>query len=511
MSIEAQIDRAVQYKHYKLKDVQWSTDCYPEDAPGFFIDRGVSAYGNSKLAKRPAGSRLFEKLQKGDHLLVWSVDRMFRNLGDFGTVMGHFAKRGIIVHFIHEGIDLSTASGQLKAAICAVLAEHWSRMISFRTREANAIKAARQGKAIPPKPKAAVNMKIDEVMEFREHDQIASLVAATPSRKKKAKEAQKVTRTWGYIRVSSSGQVESGLGLQYQRERVEEDLAAMKGECLGIVADEAVSSFKVPFAERPGGKRILSEAKRGDCVVVYRFDRIFRSLQDMVNTLKEFHRRGIILRLIEEGIRTDQNDGDWYLGLLGTFAELESTMKGERIAEAKAKMKKEGLKYTSQLMCYKPMYIDGQNRFVLSGSNMVRFRMAHILWKEMNFSKNDVAHIVNALFAQNRRKQWANHVFETRREKRKRLLVPNQIGVTYYAWPKMIDSIGLVAINRFDKIARKELATDISELTLLRLKRAGVSLDRLADWFVVMGSDRRIPAALHLREGNDLLTAMQDL
>jgi DNA invertase Pin-like site-specific DNA recombinase len=511
MSIEAQIDRAIQYKHYKIKDVQWSTDCYPEGTPGFFVDRGVSAYGNSKLAKRPAGSRLLEKLQKGDHLLVWSVDRMFRNLGDFGTVMGQFAKRGIIVHFIHEGIDLSTASGQLKAAICAVLAEHWSRMISFRTREANAIKAARQGKAIPPKPKAPVNMNVDEVVEFREHDQIASLVAATPSRKKKRKEAQQVTRTWGYIRVSSTGQVESGLGLQYQRERVEEDLKAIGGECLGIVADEAVSSFKVPFAERPGGKRILGEAKRGDCVVVYRFDRIFRSLQDMVNTLKEFHRRGIILRLIEEGIRTDQNDGDWYLGLLGTFAELESTMKGERISEAKMKMKREGLKYTKHLMCYKSMCVEGQNRFVLSGSNMVRFRMSHILWKEMKFSKNDCAHIVNALFSQNRRKQWANHVFEDRREKRKGLLVPNQIGVTYYAWPKMIESIGLVAINRFDKIARKELATDISELTLLRLKRAGVSLDRLRDWFVIMGTDRRIPAALHLREGDDLLASMENL
>ena len=505
------MDRAVQYKHYKLQDVQWSTECYPEGSPpGFFVDRGVSAYGNSRLNKRPAGSRLLNLLQKGDHVLVWSVDRMFRNLGDFGTVMAMFQKRGIIVHFIHEGIDLSTASGQLKAAICAVLAEHWSRMISFRTKEANAIKAARQGKVIAPKPKAPVDMRLDEVAEFRDCDQIAGLVAATPSRKKK-KQAIKIGRTWGYVRVSSTGQVESGLGLQYQRERVEQDLASLGGECLGIVADEAVSSFKVPFAQRPGGMRILAEAQRGDCVVVYRFDRIFRSLQDMANTLKEFARRGIVLRLIEEGIQTDRNDGDWYLGLLGTFAELESTMKGERIAEAKAKLKREGRKYTRQLMCYKPMYIDGQDRFVLSGSKMIRFRMGHIVWKEMGFTKSDAAHVVNALMAQNRRKQWHNHVFEMGKEKRKHLLLPAQIARTHVIWPQMIDSVGITAINRFDKVARKELATDISEVTLLRLKRAGVSLERLADWFVVMGVDRRIPAALQLREGNNLLTPVQNL
>ena len=479
--------RADVYRQQKLPDIHWATEFYPADSrPGFFVDRGVSAYGKSKMAQRPAGAKLLAALRKGDHVLVWSVDRMFRDVGDFGTTLSEFQKRGIIVHFIHEGIDISTASGQLKAAICAVLAEHWSRMISFRAREAYAIKAARLSHMVTSPKKPLHKRKSIALEETSDLDIPTKIVAVTPPKRLALLQlSPQTSRSWGYIRVSSTGQVESGLGLEHQRQRVEKHIQELGGEHLGIVTDEAISSFKIPFAKRPGGSRILVEARPGDSVVVYRFDRIFRSLQDMANTIALFRQRGINLCLVEEGIQTNRRDGDWYLNLLGTFAELESTLKSERVREAKSKLKQEGRKYTRQLLCYRSVKVNGTARFILSGAKMVRFRMGHILWKEMGFTKDQSAHLVNAIVAQIKGSTWHNFIFVNDKKLRAKLTLPAQIQATLRAWPELTSSLGEATINRLDKKARQLLSTPLAEETVARLKSSLIPPGQIDRWFIV--------------------------
>lgn len=505
-SCEAQIARAETYHQQKLPEIPWAEEFHPVGSrPGFFIDRGVSAYGKSKLDQRPAGAKLLAALRKGDHVMVWSVDRMFRDVGDFGTTLSHFQKRGIIVHFIHEGIDLSTASGQLKAAICAVLAEHWSRMISFRAREAHAIKAARLSQKDTSPDKLLPRRNSNDLEEICDLDIPTKIVAVTPSKRLALPQpSTQTSRSWGYIRVSSTGQVESGLGLEHQRQRVEKHMLELGGEHLGIVTDEAISSFKIPFAKRPGGSRILAEAKPGDSVVVYRFDRIFRSLQDMANTIALFRQRGINLCLVEEGIQTNRRDGDWYLNLLGTFAELESTLKSERVREAKSKLKQEGRKYTRQLLCYRSVKINGSDRLVLSGVKLVRFRMGHILWKEMGFTKDQSAHIVNAIVAQTRGSNWHNFIFVRDKKLRAKLTLPAQIQTTLRAWPELTSSLGEATINRLDQKARQLLAIPLTKETIANLKSTRITTDQLKRWFVVrptnppqIGVDEGKPSKLH--------------
>lgn len=492
-SCEAQVVRADVYRQQKLPDFPWATESYPaESRPGFFVDRGMSAYGKSKVAQRPAGAQLLAALRRGDHVLVWSVDRMFRDVGDFGTTLSEFQKRGIIVHFIHEGIDLSTASGQLKAAICAVLAEHWSRMISFRAREAYAIKAARLSQVVTSPKRPLLKRKSIALEETSDLDIPTKFVAVTPSKRLILPQPSiQTSRSWGYIRVSSTGQVESGLGLEHQRQQVEKHIRELGGEHLGIIADEAISSFKIPFAMRPGGSRILAEAMPGDSVVVYRFDRIFRSLQDMVNTIALFRQRGINLCLVEEGIQTHRRDGDWYLNLLGTFAELESTLKSERVREAKSKLKHEGRKYTRQLLCYRSVKINGSDRLVLSEAKMVRFRMGHILWREMGFTKDQSAHLVNAIVAQTKGSTWHNFIFVKDKKLRAKLTLPAQIQTTLRAWPELTSSLGETTINRLDKKARQLLAIPLTKETIANLKSARITADQLQQWLVTSPPDWR--------------------
>lgn len=506
LSPETQADRCVQYKHSILKDVQWSTEKYPESAPpGFFIDAGVSAWDKNRLASRPAGSKLVEAARPGDHILVWSVDRMFRNVGDFGTMIDHFRRQGIHVHFISDDIDLSTPSGQLKAALIAVLAEHFSRMLSFRVKEAAAIKRVRQGGAgniHTPNKKPG---KVSDLTKYVA-DEVPSKIFTPHGRQAKEKAVTGIRRVWGYVRVSSDGQVESGLGLQHQRDRVEGEISRLpEAEHLGIIADEAVSSFKVPFALRPGGKRILEEAKPGDCVVVYRGDRIFRSLKDMAETIGMFRKRGIVLKLIEEGIRTDDINSDWYLSLVVMFAEMESKIKSARNKECIARMKREGLCYTEpdRFVLYRGVMIDGKRRLVVNWNRAARYAAAFIIQYEFGFGITHTTKIINTILAQ--RKGVKPSLFisgglrlKKNRNKKKHFnkykpVNTGQMILLRKFWPEFIDSIGRFGAKRLDNIARQYLATSIEKDGLRFLELSGVSIERLRDYFILAGVDRRLP------------------
>lgn len=513
MSIESQIDRLVQYKHYNLQDVQWSSISHPEgNSEGFFVDRGVSAYEGSKLAKRPAGSVMLNHLQKGDHILVWSIDRMFRNVGDYGTTLDTFKKRGIVVHFVKDGIDLSTSSGQLKADILAVMAQHWSRMIGFRTREAHRISKLRKGEYYSKgnlRPAPSPRQKVDSYLESQA---VESAIALTTKKKTKHQSATP-GRVWGYIRVSSTGQVESGLGLESQRMSVERAMAGLVeqgAEQMDIVVDEAESSFKVPFSRRPGGARILNEAKSGDVVIVYRFDRIFRSLNDSIRQVAEFRQRDVVLKLIEEGVQTNDSTGDWYWSLLGTFAELESQLKSERCSEALQKRAKLGLRHTGRLMIYRPLDINGQKRWRLDVSLLVRLRISHILRLEHKFNVPDSCHIANAI-ATDYGAKWVHHVFHNKKGQRDRTATPTRHSVTLIHWNEITESIGSYATRKIEKKAREKLAAGISQDAFTLCKRAGVLMERLRGVLTIRSNAVTPASRLPLADADIPLPGIDDL
>jgi len=475
----------------------------------------VSAYEGSKLAKRPAGAALMSVIQKGDHLLVWSIDRLFRNVGDYGTTLDTFKKMGVSVHFIRDGIDLATASGQLKADILAVMAQHWSRMIGFRNREAHRIKKAREqgsvGKSKPILPPPKSREVIEDLMEAQA---VESSFAVRPAPAKPRGEAFKAgNRVWGYIRVSSTGQVESGLGLEHQRQQVEQcmdEMVQQGSQKMEIISDDAVSSFRVSFANRPGGKRILEEAQAGDVVAVYRFDRIFRSLGDAIKQIAEFRQRGISLRMIEEGIQTNDTTSDWYLSLLGTFAELESRIKSERVIEALQKRKRMGLQYCKHLMLYRPFNINGQKRWRLNIQLIVRIRMSHILVDEYGFTIDDACHIANA-FATDSGWKWIHFTFHNKPNQRKDAVTPRRYRLVKNKWNEFTELIGRYATANIEKKVRQKLAAGISEEAFILCKRARVSVKRLYETLIVGGVDRRTADALTLGNASVPLPGIEDL
>jgi DNA invertase Pin-like site-specific DNA recombinase len=139
---------------------------------------------------------------------------------------------------------------------------------------------------------------------------------------------------YGYIRVSSDEQAESGLGLAAQRQRIDA-YCQMKGLHLTEVFEDPGVSGGKPLGTRPSGARLLADARRSrPVVVVARLDRLFRSVADAAQTIVDFDRLGIELVAISEGFDMTNPYGRAMAQMASVFAELERAMIRERTRAA---------------------------------------------------------------------------------------------------------------------------------------------------------------------------------
>ena len=112
-----------------------------------FKDEGTGAY-----LKRPALNRCLKKLETGDTLIVWKLDRLGRSLRDLITMLDDFRSKGIRFKSLTEAIDTETPTGRAMWQMIGVLAELERSLIVERTQAG--IKAAqRRGVKFGRKPK----------------------------------------------------------------------------------------------------------------------------------------------------------------------------------------------------------------------------------------------------------------------------------------------------------------------------------------------------------------------
>lgn len=98
-----------------------------------FFDMGVS--GGVSLCKRPAGADLNGCLRRNDHLVIAKFDRAFRSMEDGMRTISLFEKRGIFVHVIDMGLDMTTPVGKLMARHLMSFAQFERELTSVRTKE----------------------------------------------------------------------------------------------------------------------------------------------------------------------------------------------------------------------------------------------------------------------------------------------------------------------------------------------------------------------------------------
>jgi putative DNA-invertase from lambdoid prophage Rac len=107
---------------------------YEIPAENFVTERGVS--GSLEFEKRPEGSKLFEKLESGDVLIFSKLDRAFRNTRNALNTLHELKLRGVSVHFIDLGGDVTNDGiGSVIFTILSAFATFERERIATRIRE----------------------------------------------------------------------------------------------------------------------------------------------------------------------------------------------------------------------------------------------------------------------------------------------------------------------------------------------------------------------------------------
>lgn len=92
-----------------------------------------------------------------------------------------------------------------------------------------------------------------------------------------------------------------------------------------------VTSGSRKAVERPGMRKLLEYAAAGDTVVVWRVDRLGRSLIDVLNTVNLLREKDIDVRSVQDGIDPATSSGRLMLNMLATLAEYERELITERV------------------------------------------------------------------------------------------------------------------------------------------------------------------------------------
>ena len=150
-----------------------------------------------------------------------------------------------------------------------------------------------------------------------------------------------------YCRVSTDERLDQEFNsIDAQREAGHAYIASQRAEGWIPVADDYDDpAFSGGNMERPALRRMMADIEAGkiDVVVIYKIDRLTRSLADFSKMVEVFERYGVSFVSVTQQFNTTTSMGRLMLNILLSFAQFEREVTGERIRDKIAASKRKGL------------------------------------------------------------------------------------------------------------------------------------------------------------------------
>ena len=144
---------------------------------GIFTDPGTS--GMIAFADRAAGKALHDRLKPGDHIVMTSIDRGFRNFRDCVEMTERWLSYGVHLHIMDQGIATNTPQGQFVYRLFAALADMMRKILLENVARGMRIKYERYGTTganVRLMWKNAGSRKFPKLVPYEEERRYAALI-----------------------------------------------------------------------------------------------------------------------------------------------------------------------------------------------------------------------------------------------------------------------------------------------------------------------------------------------
>jgi DNA invertase Pin-like site-specific DNA recombinase len=131
----------------------------------------------------------------------------------------------------------------------------------------------------------------------------------------------------GYARVSTADQ---NLTLQHQ---------ALSAAGCKKIFDDTISGTKV---DRPGLAKALEQVRAGDTLVVWKLDRLGRTVKNLIDFTEQLHTDGVGFRSLTDQIDTTTPAGRFFFNIMASLAQMERELTIERTQAGLAAAREKG-------------------------------------------------------------------------------------------------------------------------------------------------------------------------
>ncbi|MGB9455629.1 MAG: recombinase family protein [Bryobacteraceae bacterium] len=199
-----------------------------------------------------------------------------------------------------------------------------------------------------------------------------------------------------YTRKSTEEGLEQDFNtLDAQREAAEAFIQSQRREGWIVLPERYDDGgFTGANMERPALRRLLAAVEAGeiDCVVVYKVDRLSRSLLDFTNILSQFDKRNVSFVAVTQQFNTSTSLGRLTLNILLSFAQFERELIGERTRDKMSAARKKG-KWVGGCPVLGYDVAPGGGRLVVNEEEAERVRTIFALFEESVSAQKTLAEI----------------------------------------------------------------------------------------------------------------------
>ena len=155
-----------------------------------------------------------------------------------------------------------------------------------------------------------------------------------------------------YVRVSTEEQAQEGYSIRAQEQKLKDFARIKDWSIYKIYMDEGISGKNI--TQRPAINEMLGDVRQGkvENVVVFKIDRLTRSMADLIYLVDLFNRHGCAFNSLMESIDTQTASGRMFLKIVGIFAEFERENLIERIQLGVERKVKEGYALCKNIASY---------------------------------------------------------------------------------------------------------------------------------------------------------------